>query len=764
MQLRPAQEKILEYMGGRVAVNAVPGSGKTFTLSLLAGELLAQGLIDTGSGQQVLIVTYLNASVDAFRAGIRQRLHVLNLDELGFDVRTLHSLSLEIIRQANSGLTNPEEELVVADESLTERILFQAIDGWSGVNPDLMGSFVPGNSPQMRVRWREMAAKMARDFIRTAKNRRFSPHQIRDELTQLNAQQHGAAWTEIPKNDSDISLMWMLADIYQRYQTILERLHAIDFDDIIWHAVDLLESRNDLANFFCERWPYVLEDEAQDSVPLQEQLLNALTGQLGNWVRVGDPNQAITSTFTAADPRHFTSFIHRSDVTSLSLPNSGRSAPRIYRLANTLIDWVINHHPVQEVRQHAFLKQSILPTPSGDSQPNPPDGESTIRFKAYKHSEEEELPGVARLATCLIKEDPELSVAILAPTNALGKSLAGHLDLLGADYDDMLRGSGKVREVSSVLKALVSMLSNPLSKSALESVYSTLSEINHSSTDGDHESRKISALLRSISRPELFLFPLENQELISTLPAGIASDKELRFLHNFSYLLRRLFRLRSLAVDDLILSLSDVIYASGDEDSATSYELELAVAYQIANEMRLRFDPQPDWRLPELAVELADLASGRSRLQSYSPKELGYKPVPGRITLATQHGAKGMEWDAVFLVGVDEFWIPGDLDAQFHGVNDFIGGDPSAEATALLLEIMDGDLGYYPGRTATDSAHIEVINERLRLLYVGITRARSNLQISRSQYIHRFNSDIPVQPATVIAALYRFTKEYEPAS
>jgi DNA helicase-2/ATP-dependent DNA helicase PcrA len=219
-----------------------------------------------------------------------------------------------------------------------------------------------------------------------------------------------------------------------------------------------------------------------------------------------------------------------------------------------------------------------------------------------------------------------------------------------------------------------------------------------------------------------------------------------------------------LAVDDLIFSLSDVIYASGDEDSATSYELELAVAYQIANEMRLRFDPQPDWRLPELAVELADLASGRSRLQSYSPKELGYKPVPGRITLATQHGAKGMEWDAVFLVGVDEFWIPGDLDAQFHGVNDFIGGDPSAEATALLLEIMDGDLGYYPGRTATDSAHIEVINERLRLLYVGITRARSNLQISRSQYIHRFNSDIAVQPATVIAALYRFTKEYEPAS
>ena len=212
----------------------------------------------------------------------------------------------------------------------------------------------------------------------------------------------------------------------------------------------------------------------------------------------------------------------------------------------------------------------------------------------------------------------------------------------------------------------------------------------------------------------------------------------------------------------MILSLSDILFAPGDEDSIISYELELAVAYQIANEMRLRFDSQPDWRLPELAVELADLATGRSQLQGFSPKELGYKPAPGRITLATQHGAKGMEWDTVFLVGVDEFWIPGDLDAQFQGVNDLIGGDPSAEATALLLEIMEDDLGHYPGRTATESAHIEVICERLRLLYVGITRARGDLQISRSQFIHRFNADIAVQPATIMAALYEFMREYEP--
>ena len=46
LQLRPAQQKILEYENGRLAISAVPGSGKTFTLSLLAAKLIGNGRID----------------------------------------------------------------------------------------------------------------------------------------------------------------------------------------------------------------------------------------------------------------------------------------------------------------------------------------------------------------------------------------------------------------------------------------------------------------------------------------------------------------------------------------------------------------------------------------------------------------------------------------------------------------------------------------------------------------------------------------------
>jgi superfamily I DNA/RNA helicase len=76
---------------------------------------------------------------------------------------------------------------------------------------------------------------------------------------------------------------------------------------------------------------------------------------------------------------------------------------------------------------------------------------------------------------------------------------------------------------------------------------------------------------------------------------------------------------------------------------------------------------------------------------------------------------------------------------------------------------MQGEAGVYPGRTATESAHIDVISERLRLLYVGVTRARRYLHLSRSRATRQYNKERPAEPATVLGVLYRYLKE-RPAS
>ncbi len=724
--------------------------------------------------------------------------------------------------------------------------------------PDYGGEY----SPQMIARWRDITATTAAAFIREAKNERYRPEGIfaairrgsageqgsrgAEEMDTTPPRPPGEGWgegsdpprpagegaepprpvgegrgegAESPRpagegwgegSAPDVArspLMYMLAGIYSRYQTALARQGGLDYDDLIWTAADRLEHEPDLVEALRRRWPYVLEDEAQDSVPLQETLLEQLTGTNGNWVRVGDPNQAITSTFTAAHPRFFSRFIDRPDVAARTLPNSGRSAPLIIGAANALLNWTIDNHPVPEVRADAFRRQDILPAPPGDTQPNPPDSEATARIRVYRHREEEELPAVARLAWEYAQERPHHTLAILVPTHAVGFAVARHLDALNADYDNLLRGSGREREVAAALHAVLAVLANPLDTRALQSAHSGLSELRetgplYDANPGEtEESARFRALLRSVHRPETLLFPREDEEIAAALPVGVATEDDVARLERLADFLRANFDLRALPVDDLALALADTLFLGArgqgpgarEENSSPGTwnlepgtsspqepaELDLAIAYQIAAQLRLWREAQPEWRLPELVAQLQAVATGRRTLNIMRGGELGYEPQPGRISLATQHSSKGLEWDAVFLVGIDGMWIPGTLEAPFLGVHDFLGGDPNAEATAQLRYLMrtddgrpptadrqagDGmsrlsEFGLYPNRTATESAHIEVICERLRLLYVGITRARRFLQISRSRATRRPRGDQETEPATVLGVLYRYLQE-----
>lgn len=764
LTLRPAQESILAYNGGRMAVSAVPGSGKTFTLSMLATKLIAERIINAETGQQVLIVTFLNSSVETFRARIRRRLLELGLPDTGFDVRTLHSLALEIVRSAGESLS---EDIVVLDDSQRRQYLETAVDGWINENTVLWEAFLPedgrGYSPQMIARWRDITANTAESFIRTAKNERYRPDDIYTRIHKLIGQEDtGTGETNIARSP----LMHMMTGIYSRYQTTLARQGGMDYDDLIWQAADRLEHRADLAETLRNRWPYVLEDEAQDSVPLQELLLELLTGPDGNWVRVGDPNQAITSTFTAAHPRFFSQFINRPEVVAQTLPNSGRSARLIIGAANAILNWTIDQHPVEEVRENTFRRQDILPAPSGDSQPNPPDEEAEIRIRVYHHREDEEVPDVARLAWEHAQKSPEWTVAILVPTHQMGYQIAEHLDALDADYDNLLRGSGREREIAAALHAVLAVLADPMDAKALYIAHSGLTDLQNGkdhllSSITPDESGRFQALLRSIRQPEEILYPSHESALLDALPAGVATEDDIERLSQLGTFLRQGFDLRSLPIDDLVLTLADLLFAPRNQAGTNqdAHELDLAIAYQIGGLLRQWREAQPDWRLPELVAQLRSVATGRRTINVVRATDTGYEPMPGRITLATQHSAKGLEWDVVFLVGIDGMWIPGSLEAPFLGVHDFFGGDPTAEVNAQLRYLMGSDTGLYPNRTATESAHIEIMSERLRLLYVGITRARRRLYISRSRAARQQNRERDTEPATVMGVLYRYLQE-----
>lgn len=593
-------------------------------------------------------------------------------------------------------------------------------------------------------------------MIRLAKNGQHSPAAVQDRLHEAVGQWAGTeagavsgdGFAHLSRPPVSLALIHMLSGIYSRYQTAIQTQGALDFDDLVWQAADLLERNPGVVDPLRRRWPFVLEDEAQDSVPLQEKLLETLTGPAGNWVRVGDPNQAVTSSFTSAHPRFFRNFLARPEVQQRPLPDSGRSSRRIIALANHLVSWACEEHPVPEVRERAFRPQSIRPTPPGDAQTNPPDTESTIRIRVYAHREREELPTVARAAWSDAQSEPGRTVAILVPTNEAGYAVSDHLDALGADYDQLLRGSGRTREIAVALHAILDLLADPLSARRLETAFAALLDTESlpavALSAADRE--RIQTLLRSVAQPEALLYPPPGADLAAALPLRVPTPADRSTIAEFISRMRSYFDALTLPPDALVLTLAEDLLRS---------DSDLGISYQIGGYMRVLMDANPTWRLPELVAQLEGVASGSIHLPGLGPSDTGFEPQPGRITLTTQHRAKGLEWDTVYLVGIDNFWIPSHLEATFMGVHNFLGSDPSTEAAAQLRLLMENDARLLPGLDATETAHVEVIAERLRLLYVGITRARRNLFISRSRAITRFQREQEAEPTEALGTLYK---------
>ena len=374
---RPKQEEVLAYTGGLMGVSAVPGSGKTHTLSRLAANLIASGAIN--EDQEILIVTLVNSAVDNFSSrvgGFVQEYGLLS--DLGYRVRTLHGLAHDIVRE-RPDLVGLSDRFNIVDERDSADIIKSAVNGWLRSHPEF---YVEWSDPELELtnnqklfrNWEETVTSLARNFIRQAKDLEITPKELSD-LLAARKYSH--------------PLLDLGLEVYTTYQRGLSFRSAVDFDDLIRLALLALESDEGYLQRLRSRWPFILEDEAQDSSQLQEKILRLLVGDRGNWVRVGDPNQAIYETFTTASPEHLRSFLREPGVIVRDLPDSGRSMPSIIQLANELIRWTNQDHPVEELRQ-ALSRPYIRPTSPDDPQPNPPDDPAAIYLfmKAFKPDDE----------------------------------------------------------------------------------------------------------------------------------------------------------------------------------------------------------------------------------------------------------------------------------------------------------------------------------------------------------------------------------------
>ncbi|MCZ7543435.1 MAG: ATP-dependent helicase [Anaerolineae bacterium] len=275
-------------------------------------------------------MTLVNAAVDNFARRVADFVQERGLlPNFGYRVRTLHGLAHDIVRE-RPGLVGLSDDFQIVDERLADEIRQEVAEAWLRGHPYDLDAYLTADLDERRAdwvrrdRWPQLVSEVALAFIRMAKDLGLTPDDIRARLDEL----------QMP-----LFLAEMGCDIYADYQRALAYRGAVDFDDLIRLALQALRLDADYLERLRYHWPYILEDEAQDSSAAQEAILWLLAGEDGNWVRVGDPNQAIYETFTTASPKFLLAFLERPGVARRELPNSGRSTASIMHLANFLIDW-----------------------------------------------------------------------------------------------------------------------------------------------------------------------------------------------------------------------------------------------------------------------------------------------------------------------------------------------------------------------------------------------------------------------------------------
>lgn len=708
---RPKQREILKYRDGWMGIAAVPGAGKTRTLSELASLLLLEAPLK--EDQEILIVTLVNAAANNFARQIRRRVEGYGLIAgYNYRVRTLHGLANDIVSE-RPGLVGLSDGFTIIDERETQGILSAAVEAWLRGNPDRLSEYWAADTHESKLQ-REvpvLLTNVAGVMIRQAKDWLLTPEMI---------------FARLAESDRELPLVEACAEIYRRYQTGLSYRGGVDFQDLIRLALKALQEDPSYLERLRHRWAYILEDEAQDSSELQEQILRLLAGNRGNWVRVGDPNQAIYETFTTANPKYLREFLRAPNVQAQTLPNSGRCQPSIIELANFLIDWGAAH-PVEAVQRREPLNPPFIePTPPNDPQPNPPNNPAQVVIYGERLTPQEELEMVARSVKRWLQDNPTKTAAVLVPRNQRGVNVAEAMRKADIPYVELLQSTQSTRAVAGSVYRVMRYLANPFDVPMLAQVYQVY---QRDTRDSEHVPRVMRLLKEHCTQPETFLSP-QGEDWLDTL-----DDPELRDdLEAFRVWLGELLGAAVLPVDQLVLTIAQRLFTD-EVELATAYALSLQLRRDgiAESQNRLMGRATAAWSLAEYAERLAEIAKNERKFFGLDDDEGEFNPDKhaGKVTISTVHRAKGLEWDRVYLISVNNYDYPADEPHDnFYGEKWFVVNRLNLEEEARAqLEALRQDTPYHIGQ-ATLAARADYAAERLRLLYVGVTRAREDLIVT----------------------------------
>jgi DNA helicase II / ATP-dependent DNA helicase PcrA len=612
---------------GPLLVLAGAGTGKTRVITYRVAQLIEQGVPPSA----ILAVTFTNKAADVMKERVHNLLRSVGREASGVWVSTFHSFCARLLRREAGRVGLPRDFAIYDDDDQT-----------AAIKRALLQLDLPSD---------EYPPRSIRAQISHAKNHGITPD-------EMEAQAAGAR-TYIREE---------VAAVFRRYNEILSKAGAVDFDDLLLKSVQILREHPDARAAWSSRFRYIMVDEFQDTNLWQEELVRLLAGTRRNVCVVGDEDQSIYG-WRGALAGNLKRFLEDfPGARTIRLEENYRSTQTILDAAAAVVDHNID-------RLGKILRATLGA------------GQALRFFEAQDSSSEAEF--VSGEVASLARRDANAHIAVLYRTGAQSRSFEEVLLRLGIRHRVVGGFSFYQRAEVRTALAFLRLVFHPEDDVALLRVLNVPPRGIGAATIAGLEARA-----RETGQPLWDV--IRGGEASGGRKAGALSgfremiealEEECRELPPAQLIERVLERTKYL---EHVERQDELEHTSRTENLR---ELSNAVA-----------------EATEQGQTLEDILDRAALVSDADDFDEG-----ATVSLMTLHSAKGLEFDAVFLAGLEEGLLP-------HNRS---------------LDTPDG------------------VEEERRLFYVGMTRAKKSLVLTRAVYRRNYGEERmrPSSPSRFLAEI-----------
>ena len=431
----------------------------------------------------------------------------------------------------------------------------------------------------------------------------YNPRAIRNKISSCkNEMMSPEAYEKFAVSDYEK----IVHEVYKKYEIKLQRNNSVDFDDLLLLPIELFKKNPDTLNKYQDLYKYLLIDEYQDTNEAQYILTKLLCAKNRKITCVGDDSQSIYS-FRGANYKKILNFEKDyPDAKTILLEENYRSTSTILDAANQVIK-----NNIQRKDKNLWTNRGI--------------GEKIKYYRAF--NERDEAQYVIRKVKELVNRGTEYQdISVLYRTNAQSRVLE----------EEMLKENLPYRVIGSFYF---------YSRKEIKDLIAYLRLI--------HNSKDNVSLLRVINTPKrgIGLKTIENLteradlEGISMYDA-ITSGKELEFKHTIE-------KLKAISEDLTLTELIDKVLDASGLRAELEAEKSLEAEVRLENLEEFKSITK-SFEEREGLISLEDFLLEISLISDVEE----YKDDPNRISLMTVHSVKGLEFNHVFVVGMEEGIFP----------------------------------------------------------------------------------------------------------